>query len=120
VPARPAPALADPAQAAVRERSNADALAGAEAIEGRGERPDTGIGLGVDVDPDGRPSHENLLKPRDTDAATTEREAAPAVNWAVLLHRNADARRGHAGFRNGTGQRSWRPGLRSAWDGSEE
>ena len=78
--ARPsAPAGADLAQPAVRERSNADPFPSTEAIEQRREWPNTRIGLGVDVDPDGRPSHENLLKPRDTDTATTKREAAPAV-----------------------------------------
>jgi hypothetical protein len=55
--ARPsAPAGADLAQPAVRERSNADPLPSTEAIEQRRERRNTRIGLGVDVDPDGRPS----------------------------------------------------------------
>ena len=58
---------------------HADPLPGAEAIEQSCERPDARVGLGVDVDPDGRPSHESLLKPRHTDAATTEREAATPV-----------------------------------------
>ena len=70
---------ADRAQAAVRKRSDAYAVPGTEPIEESDEWPDAWIRLGVDVDPDIGPSHEDLLEPGDANATTTEREAAPTV-----------------------------------------
>src|SRR5271166_15316 len=70
---------AEPTNAAVRERADAYALPCAEPVEESDKRPDASVRLGVNIDADTGPTHQDLLEPGDPNATTTEREAAPTV-----------------------------------------
>src|SRR4051812_29439212 len=69
-----APESPDAGNPPVRERADADALPGREAVEQRGEGGDGAVGLGIDHEARVGKALEDVLEPRHPDTAAAERE----------------------------------------------
>ena len=75
----PAAERSQAAQAAIGKGAKGDAIPRPEPLDQRDERLDTGVVLGVDVDPELGPARQHSLEPRNPYPATAKRKAPPAV-----------------------------------------